>query len=500
MPADAYQATFAPNTKWTSPYAEGAEIKAYWEKVAAKYDVRKYIQFNTNVISANWSPEKSRWILEIERGGVRQTEETDFLIMATGHFSTPRLPNYPGIEDYTGHLRHSSNWDPNFDPTGKIVAVIGNGASGLQVVPQLQKVSKKLFHFARSRTWIAGTVAGDVLGQDNTVVRTKEVPQEPEEYLAYRKNIENRLFSRWAATFKESDKNKDAKANFEKLMADRLGDRKDLLDAIVPDFSPSCRRLTPGPGYLEAITKENVEYVPARISRFTATGIETVDGKHREFDAIICSTGADTSFAVPFPVVAFGTDLKPAWRPGGTPGFPDSYLGIAAPSFPNFLILLGPNATGVASALPHAIENQITYVAKILRKARREGIRTIAPTRKATDDFRAYCESFFPRTVMSENCSSWYNGGIAGGRIHGIWPGSGTHANLAKREVRWEDWEYTYKNMQGNRFAWLGNGWSVRDGESAAGNEDVEFTQYLKKEAVGGEVDLKAYHEDWWGA
>jgi len=132
----------------------------------------------------------------------------------------------------------------------------------------------------------------------------------------------------------------------------------------------------------------------------------------------------------------------------------------------------------------------VTYISKILRKC----------------DFRAYCESFFPRTVMSENCSSWYNGGIRGGRIHGIWPGSGTHLNIVRREVRWEDWEYTYRNAQGNRFGYFGNGWSKKDvleyeaslrGDHEAA-EQVDFSPYLKKEAVEGTLDLRAYHEDWW--
>lgn len=98
---------------------------------------------------------------------------------------------------------------------------------------------------------------------------------------------------------------------------------------------------------------------------------------------------------------------------------------------------------------------------------------------------------------MSEVCSSWYNGGIAGGRIHGIWPGSGTHAVLSRRDPRWEDFEYTYRNEQGNRFAWLGNGWTVKDVRAAEGEEDLDFTPYLKTESVMGEVDLRRVHEEW---
>lgn len=103
---------------------------------------------------------------------------------------------------------------------------------------------------------------------------------------------------------------------------------------------------------------------------------------------------------------------------------------------------------------------------------------------------------------MSEYCSSWYNGGIKGGRIHGVWPGSALHLNLVRRNARWEDWDYTYLNPQGNRFAWLGNGWTQKDiaastGDSAAG---VDLTPWLQTEALGGGVDLKGYHENWFDA
>lgn len=493
MPADVYQSTFAPSLDWTTSYAEGAEIKAYWKRVAEKYDILKYITFNSLITLAEWSEERGKWKIHVTVDGVDKIDEADFLITATGHFSHPLLPNYPGIEEYEGHLRHSSNWDPEFDPAGKRIALIGNGASGLQILPPLQRLVKHLDHYARSKTWIAGSFGGEDLSN----VRPEEA-RDPEKFHEYRQQLETKSFSRFGGIIKGSDKNVVLRDSFRKLMAQRLGDRSDLLDSILPDFSPSCRRLTPGPGYLEALAEENVSYISTKISRITRTGIETEDGIHREVDAIICSTGADISFSTAFPIIAHGIDLQSAWRPGGSPGFPDSYLSIAAPNFPNLFLLLGPNATGPGGTLPNAVENQITYVSKVLRKVKTQGIRTITPTQTATNDFRAYCESFFPRTVMSENCSSWFNGGIAGGRIHGIWPGSGTHANIVRRDPRWEDFQFTYKNGSGNRFAYFGNGYSVRDAEHERDEKaDVNFTPYLRREAVRGEVDLRAYNELW---
>lgn len=124
-------------------------------------------------------------------------------------------------------------------------------------------------------------------------------------------------------------------------MSVRLVDKPELLADIIPEFSPHCRRLTPGPGYLEALTKDNVSFIRNPIKRITETGIETEDGVHREVDAIICSTGAKVDFAPNFPIISGTLDLSEAWTPGGHWGFPYTYMGLATPGFPNLAFLHG---------------------------------------------------------------------------------------------------------------------------------------------------------------
>ncbi|KAM0416000.1 hypothetical protein ACHAPT_013055 [Fusarium lateritium] len=499
VPADAYQSTFAPSTSWSEAYARGPEIKEYWKGIVDQFDVRKYIRLQHRVLSAEWSETKAKWLITVLSPDGTFIDEANFLITATGHFSDPRLPAYPGLDEFQGVLRHTSNWDPTFEPKGKRVAVIGNGASGLQVLPELQKVAQHIDHYARNKTWVASPVGGEDLAQ-LVAENIDKARASSEAYLEFRKTLEGRLFSRFGGIFKDAQHNKAAEESMRKLMTSRLGGDPELADAFIPEFPPGCRRLTPGPGYLEALSENNVTYIATHIQEFTKTGIRTVDGVHREVDAIICSTGHDITFSTQFPVVSNGVDLQKAWRPGGDPGFPDSYLGIAAPSFPNFLTILGPNSAGLAGTLCHSVENQVTYIAKVLRKVAAQGIRSIVPSAAATQDFRAYCESFFPQTVMSEHCSSWYNGGIKGGRIHGLWPGSAAHVDLVRKDPRWEDFEYTYQNKQGNRFGWLGNGWTKKDVQAANGVQEIELdlTPWLRQEAFDKTVDLRDYHERWW--
>ena len=164
---------------------------------------------------------------------------------------------------------------------------------------------------------------------------------------------------------------------------------------------------------------------------------------------------------------------------------------MATPGFPNLLFVHGPHGTGASGTVPHAVEVQLTYYAKILRKVAREGIRSRVPLRKAADDLVEYSDALFEKTVLSDNCSSSYNSGRPGSRIHGLWPGSDLRVTAVRREPRWEDWEYKYLSESGNRFAWyLGNGWTKKEKDPSS-----DATSYLK---IPSGIDLRDLYESWW--
>ncbi|KXT10076.1 hypothetical protein AC579_2470 [Pseudocercospora musae] len=495
IPAHVYQSTFSPNPFWTEEYAQGTEILAYWKSVARKYNVYNSVSFQTKVTGAYWEPSKGQWRVESTNldDDTQSTNHYDFVITAIGHFNEWKLPDYPGLETYKGHLRHSSNWDPGFDPAGKRIATIGNGASGIQVTTELQKVASHVDHYARNRTWIAGNFNPTLKERQNTPMHfsTEQLEsfKDPASYLKYRKELEGNFFRGFDSQLRDSEATKETTKNFTEMMRKRLGDKPELLENLVPEFPPHCRRLTPGPGYLEALTKDNLSFIQTPIERFYEDGIVTIDGVQREVDAIICSTGANVHYAPPFPIVSGEYDLSRDWRPDGKFGWPYSYLGLATPGFANLFYLLGPNPAGPSGTVPHAVETQITYVAKMLRKMSSQGIRTMTPSKAATDDFVRYCDAFFPRTNMSLKCSSWSNGGRPGARIHGHWPGSGAHINHVRRDPRWEDYEYTYVRPE-NRFAYFGNGQTAKEKDPTS-----DMTPYLRLEEAN---DLRDLHERWW--
>jgi cation diffusion facilitator CzcD-associated flavoprotein CzcO len=495
IPAHVYQSGFEPNTQWTEEFAQGHEIREYWQRVARKYDVYKYLRPRQKVQKVEWLPEEAKWevtLMDLNSEKV-YAEKLDVVINAIGHFNAWKLPDYEGINDYQGNLFHSSNWNHNVDLKGKRVALIGNGASGLQVLPAIQPIAAHVDHYARNRTWIAdsfGTTGVRRLEPNLFSQEQLESFKDPEEYLKYRKSVEQGYFSRFGAIFKDSPENRELREKWTNLMLQRVGNKPELGDKIIPDFPPNCRRPTPGPGYLEALTKDNVSYIQTRIRKFTRKGIVTDDGTEREADIVICATGANVDHAPPFSIIANGIDLKSAWKPDGLYGHPYNYLGVATPGFPNLFWIGGPHSTGHSGSVPNSIENLVTYVAKFLRKIRSQGIRTMQPSKAAADDFVEYCDRFYPRTVWSDNCSSWYNGGRPGGRIHGLFPGSAAHLNYIRRDPRWEDWEYTYTNPSGNRFAYFGNGWRQRELD-----READLTPHLRKPET---IDLRSYLEGWW--
>jgi cation diffusion facilitator CzcD-associated flavoprotein CzcO len=371
--------------------------------------------------------------------------------------------------------------------------VIGNGASGIQIVPNIQRTAAHVDHYARNKTWVAATWLPDDIRtlepQRYTEEQLKSF-EDPQKYLEYRKELEGKYWRGFHGILRGSEENGVVRQTSIDRINKILAKKPELIENLIPDFSPSCRRLTPGPGYLESLAEDNVAYIQTPIKEFTETGIVTVDGKHREVDAVFCATGANVDFIPSFPIIAHGVNLRDAWSPGGKWGHPYTYLGLASPGFPNLLWTLGAHAAGVTGTVPQALEVQLTYYAKLLRKVSSQGIKSVTPSTAATEDFIAYANRFFASTVFTENCRSWANGGKAGGFIHGHWPGSAAHLTIIRKEPRWEDWDFAYASEEGGRFGYFGDGYTEKELDP-----ESDLVDYLK---LPDQIDLRSLHENWW--
>ncbi|KAK1226783.1 hypothetical protein PQX77_010220 [Marasmius sp. AFHP31] len=491
IPSHCYQLTFAENPNWSSFYSPGPEILAYIESVVEKFKLMPYIRLRHKLTSARWNDDEGKWQLIIQRptenGEFKDFEDkADVLFTALGGLSRWKWPDIEGLHDFRGKVIHSANWETgegSGDPHlgwedsvkswgDKRVGVIGVGSSAIQIVPALQPKVKHVVNYVRGKTWVAATfVKGhmDKLSGDPTIDNykyteaDKEKFRDPEYYRAYRRELENELNAAHPATLRGNPLQHEAREQFKKVMIQRLAPRPWIAESpilVVPNFSVACRRLTPGPGYLESLCEDNVEFVREEIKRVTPTGIENVDGTHRELDVIVCATGYDTSYTYDFPFIGKnGVNLKDKWTP-----HPRTYLSIAVDGFPNWFQANGPNSALGAGALLVCFEREVDYAVEAILKLQRERLKSIEVKKEAVDEFDAYLESFFPTSVFGEKCRAWYKMGKEEGRVVAMWPGSTLHFLRSLEHPRWED--YNYKSLDdrpANRFYWLGEGQAEAD-------------------------------------
>ena len=285
---------------------------------------------------------------------------------------------------------------------------------------------------------------------------------DPVQYQKFRKLIEADGNSIHGYTQAGSDLQEKFHKSFAEGMRKRLSKKPEIGDSLLPGFAVGCRRLTPGPGYLEALCEDNVEFIKDRIARLLPDGLELENGRKVSFDVLVCATGFHTSAPPPFPIIGLnGTTMAERFTPD-----PESYMSIAVDPFPNFFMMLGPNSAIGSGSLTMMIESAGDYVVRAIRKIQKEHIRYLTIKPRRVRDFQEYADRYFPKTVYADNCSSWYRS--KSGRITGLWPGSTMHAIEAFRSPRWEDYEFEYEGEEDgegnkgevNRMGWLGNGWS----------------------------------------
>lgn len=274
----------------------------------------------------------------------------------------------------------------------------------------------------------------------------------PAALTAYRKEVESGLNGQFGIFLKNNKVNQDTHAYMMEQMKEKLGD-KYLEEKLIPDWSVGCRRLTPGVNYLESLTKPNVEVVYGEINSVTEKGCLCDNGKEYPVDVLICATGFDTTFKPRFPVVnPAGENLQDKWAVE-----PQSYFGVAAADFPNYLIFLGPNCPIGNGPVLSAIESQADWMCRLIDRFQTTTMTQFAPKAEAVREFIEYKDYFMNKTVWADPCRSWYKGGNADGPILALWPGSTLHYIECMRELRLDDFNVKYA---GNRFAYLGNGYS----------------------------------------
>lgn len=433
-------------------YPGAKEIYDYHVDFAKKHGLFQYIKLQHQVTGATWDNHRGGYDVQIKNSttGATINDHCDILINAGGILNNWRWPAIPGLDKYKGTLLHTAAWDESVNLEGKTVGLIGNGSSGIQVLPAIRDKCKKVVTFIREPTWVS-----PVQGLEQHVYspeERKDFAQKPGVLLDYRKDVETGLNGQFGIFLKNNQINQDTREYMLGQMKEKLGDEY-LESKLIPDWSVGCRRLTPGVNYLESLTKENVEVVYGEINEVTEKGPLCDNGKEYPVDVLICATGFDTTFKPRFPVISDnGENLQDKWSATD----PQSYFGVAAAGFPNYLIFLGPNCPIGNGPVLSAIEAQADWMCQLIDRFQTTNIKTFSPKEEAVQDFVDYKDWFMTRTVWADPCRSWYKPRIDG-PVLALWPGSTLHYIECMKDLRLDDMNITYA---GNRFAWLGNGYS----------------------------------------
>jgi cation diffusion facilitator CzcD-associated flavoprotein CzcO len=331
VPSHIYVFPFQPNSEWSHFYSTGGEIQEYFSKTVRQWNLLRDVKFDTNVEGAYWEEDKAQWRLEIRHKDTgHRTEYADVLISARGILSHWRWPNITGLHDFKGHKCHSADWDHTFDYSNKRIGLIGNGSSAIQILPEISKLpGTKVTCFQRAPTWILSRhTPAKLVGSDdpsyNPIYREEDKAKfrNPEEIKKYRKLIIGNVNRGFKIFVKGSKQQNEIYEFARKQMSDKLNNDPELCKMLIPEFEVGCRRVTPGAGYLESFTKENVQLTMSNIEAVDEGGIRTIDGKYHELDVVICATGFDVTHRPPFPIVGRnGVELGEKWKEE-----PESYL------------------------------------------------------------------------------------------------------------------------------------------------------------------------------
>ncbi|RVX71012.1 hypothetical protein B0A52_03377 [Exophiala mesophila] len=526
VPSHVYQLSFEPNPNWSEYYSKGSEIQQYYDNVVEKYGAKPHIKLSHEVLSARWLSDEFQWELEVKDLSTNTVfiDRADALIAAPGRVNQAKYPGIPGLDKFKGVIVHTSKWDHSIQLENKRVAVIGNGASGQQILPTIHPQVAHIDHYVRGKTYVSPTFRQGLLqasvdipgGHIYSAEEIREFNENPAALLSYRKNLDKLHYGAINNRFTElgSEDNFKLRESLLKTMLERLNGDTEWLARLTPDYGPGCKRLTPAPGYLEAIIGPKVEFVDNPIVQATATGLVTADGKARDVDVIILATGFRDGFYPRFPtIIKNGDDLSQVWQPGQKIGFPENYLGIAAPHAPNYFFVLQAQGNAFGGSVPYQTEISATYIARLLRKLQRDGYRALYPTEAATRDFTVVVDKYFEKSVVNDKCRSYFKLEDKPGKSKNVigYPGTTRQRVEILAEPRWEDFvfegddgtvisaEVGSPSHEGsgpspNRFTRIwGRGRSVLDDEN---NLDA-VTYHL---AEIGKVNLRTLHEDPWQA
>ncbi|GHF64430.1 Baeyer-Villiger monooxygenase [Streptomyces mashuensis] len=424
VPSHLYSFSFAPEPAWPRNFSGQPHIRAYLERVTDTYGIRPHLRLNSELRAARWNTETFRW--ELETSG-EEDWTADVVVSATGALSDPVIPDVPGLDGFPGAVFHSARWDHGAELRGKRVAVVGTGASAIQIVPALQPLAGRLTLFQRTPPWVLPRADRAITAAERWLHST--VP-------ASRLLRRGLLWGIREAQVGLFTKRPDQLGLMERVATAHL--RRSIKDPalrakLTPDYRIGCKRILLSNDYYPALTAPNTDVVASGLAEVRGSTLVAADGTTAEADVIVFATGFHvTDMPIGTRITgAEGVTLTEAWRKEGAMA---ALRGSTAAGFPNLLTIVGPNTGLGNSSMILMIESQLNYLADYLRQLDVLGGTAALDARpSAVRAWNRKVQKRMERTVWNTGCKSWYLD--ANGRNSTLWPGTTAEFRKATRHV-----------------------------------------------------------------
>jgi cation diffusion facilitator CzcD-associated flavoprotein CzcO len=404
IPSTTYSYWFEPNPNWSRLFAPGAELKRYADHVADKYDVRRHMRFNTVVEGARWDEDAALWRVALADGA---TLTSRFLITATGFLSQPHTPDIPGIAGFKGRLIHTTAWDDGYDFTGRRVAVIGTGATAVQLIPELAKKVAELTVYQRTAIHVVPKLDFSIPSWLRRLFG--RVPLVQRGFRWVTDTILELMMVSAVLHYHQFRRLNIAAADLAKIHRFASVRDKELRRQLTPDYDFGCKRPTYSNSYYRAFTKRHVHLVTTGIQRIEADRIVANDGTEALVDTLVLATGFDL-WDANFPAIEVigreGRNLGKWWRDNRF----QAYEGVSIPYFPNYLSLASPYAFSGLSFF-NTMEYQMRHMNRLFGELRRRNATTFEVTESAN-------AAFLDRMTELLDNSVFYGGDCATSRSY----------------------------------------------------------------------------------
>lgn len=430
VPSYLYSFSYEPNPDWSRMYSPQEEIWKYMKKCVDKYGLKDKIKYHTEIIHCEFETETACWKLTDRNG---ETYSVKNLVCGLGPLNRPSLPSIPGMEKFEGKTMHSSGWDGSYDFKGKNVAIIGTGASAIQIVPELAKEAAKLDVYQRTPPWIVPKPDRRIGNFEKFLNRYLPFIQRQHRHLIYWLNELKGLAFMGNQTLSEMG-TKNALKHIKKSIKD-----PELQKKVTPHYKMGCKRVLISNDYYPALQKANVELITDNLVSIGAHSLKEATGKERETDVIVYCTGFLASeFICEMKIKGLqGRELLEEWLNKGA----EAYYGITVSGFPNLFFLVGPNTGLGHNSIIHMIESQVNYVMdcfQIIENKNSNGYLDLKP--EVQEKFNALLQEKLKPTVWNSGCKSWYLNSV--GKNTTIWPALTVSYRKQTKKANPEDYQY----------------------------------------------------------